>query len=215
MAMTGTVRIAEIHCRWYGSFHTQTVCVILIVEGGTDDGYELALVARFWQARRHWSPDMPGGGPLSHLPESREHLGAGQARDRVPNAVERTTQFALYCYTIIALWYTLHSRAQADVIERRLRQPWCTAKAEPAFAGMTADLRRVIVAARFSPAHPRRSADRYRPHQAGENSESRARRADGGWRRASARKRRTCFSKTTSHASRRRRSRFVRGYRAR
>jgi hypothetical protein len=83
--------------------------------------------------------------------EAREHLGAGQARNRVRQAVERTTPFTLYCYTIVVLWYTLHGHAPTDVADRRERQPWYTSKTEPAFADMAVKLRRVIIAARFSP----------------------------------------------------------------
>ncbi|MEY9932459.1 hypothetical protein ABH926_007110, partial [Catenulispora sp. GP43] len=83
--------------------------------------------------------------------ETREHLGAGQARNRVRQAVERTTPFTLYCYTIVVLWYALHGHTPADVADRRMRQPWYTSKTEPAFADMAAKLRRVIIAARFSP----------------------------------------------------------------
>jgi hypothetical protein len=84
--------------------------------------------------------------------ETRDHLGAGQARNRTRNAVERTTPFALYCYTITVIWYALHGHRPADTAERRERQPWYTTKTEPAFADMAAKLRRVIIAARFMPA---------------------------------------------------------------
>jgi hypothetical protein len=86
--------------------------------------------------------------------ETREHLGAGQARNRTRLAVEHTTPFALYCYTIVVIWYTLHGHHRADGADRRERQPWYTSKTEPAFADMAAKLRRVIIAARFSPITP-------------------------------------------------------------
>lgn len=56
--------------------------------------------------------------------EARQHLGAGQPRNRVQLAVERTTPFALYCYTIVVLWYTLHGHHPADAADRRQAAPW-------------------------------------------------------------------------------------------
>jgi hypothetical protein len=150
---TDTVRIAEIKCLWYGSFHTQAVRVVLIREESTATGYDLALVstdldspptALVSRYAWRWSIEVT-------FAESREHLGAGQARNRVRLAVERTTPFALYCYTIVVIWYTLHGHAPADVADRRERQPWYTTKTEPAFADMVAKLPRTIIAARFSP----------------------------------------------------------------
>jgi hypothetical protein len=150
---TDTAWIAEIRCLWYGSFHTQTVRVVLVREDGTDTGYDLALVATdlttpvaalVGRYAWRWSIEIT-------FEESREYLGAGQACNRVRLAVERTTPFTLYCYTIIVLWYTLHGHAPADVADRRERQPWYTSKTEPAFPDMAAKLRRVIIAARFSP----------------------------------------------------------------
>jgi hypothetical protein len=158
---TDAVRIAEIRCLWYGSFHTQAVRVILIREDGTGTGYDLALV----------STDLAG--PATTLvsryawrwsievtfEETRGHLGAGQARNRVQHAIERTTPFALYCYTIVVIWYTLYGHAPADVADRRQCQPWYTTKTEPAFADMVAKLRRTIIAARFSPIRAARPTD--------------------------------------------------------
>ncbi|MEY9935671.1 hypothetical protein ABH926_010357, partial [Catenulispora sp. GP43] len=86
---TDTVRIAEIRCLWYGSFHTQAVWVILIREDGTDAGYDLALVSTdlttptvslVGRYAWRWSIEIT-------FEETREHLGAGQARNRVRQAV--------------------------------------------------------------------------------------------------------------------------------
>lgn len=150
---TDAVRTAEIRCLWYGSFHTQVVRVILIRETDTDTDLALvttdlatpaeAVVSRYaWR----WSIEVT-------FEEAREHLGAGQARNRVRQAVERTTPFSLYCYTIVVIWYTVHGHAPADVVDRREAQPWYTTKTEPAFSDMIAKLRRVIIATRFSPIH--------------------------------------------------------------
>jgi hypothetical protein len=84
-------------------------------------------------------PGWPAPGPTT-----------GQARNRTRDAVERTTPFALYCYTIVVIWYTLHGHHPADAADCRERQPWYTSKTEPAFADMAARLRRTIIAARFT-----------------------------------------------------------------
>jgi SRSO17 transposase len=150
---TDTMHLAEFTCLWYGSFHTQTVRVILLRDDATDTGYDLALVTTdlatpaatlITRYAWRWSIEVT-------FAETREHLGAGQARNRTRLAVERTTPFALYCYTIVVIWYTLHGHHPADAADRRKRQPWYTTKTEPAFADMAAKLRRVIIAARFSP----------------------------------------------------------------
>ncbi|MBS2962804.1 transposase [Actinocrinis puniceicyclus] len=91
--------------------------------------------------------------------EARQELGAGQARNRIQLAVERTTPFALYCHTIVVIWYTLHGHHPADAAERRERQPWYTSKAEPAFADMAAELRRTTIAARFTANAPLKPTD--------------------------------------------------------
>ena len=156
-----TVHIAEIRCLWYGSFHTQTVRVVLIRDDATNTGYDLALVttdlvgeapALVSRYAWRWSIEVT-------FAETRKHLGAGQARNRARKAVERTTPFALYCYTIVVVWYTLHGHQPADITDRRERQPWYTTKAEPAFTDMAAKLRRVIIAARFSPIRAARPTD--------------------------------------------------------
>lgn len=120
--------------------NSQTVRVVLIRDDGTDTGYDLALVttdltdptatlvSRYaWR----WSIEVT-------FLETRDHLGAGQARNRTRLAIERTTPFALYCYTIVIVWYPLHGHRPADVADHRERQPWNTTKAEPAFADLTA-----------------------------------------------------------------------------
>jgi hypothetical protein len=158
---TDAVRIAEIRCLWYGSFHTQPVRVILLREDGTATGYDLALVttdlttpaaALITRYAWRWSIEVT-------FAEARDILGVGQARNRTENAVRRTVPFGLYCYTITAIWYTLHGHHPADAADRREQAPWYTSKTEPAFADMAAKLRRVIIAARFSAARPGRPTD--------------------------------------------------------
>jgi hypothetical protein len=150
-----TVRIAEVCCLWYGSFHTQTVRVILLRDDGTDTGYDLTLVTTDLETPAtgvitryawRWSIEVT-------FEEARNLLGVGQARSRTENAVRRAVPFGLYCYSITIVWYALHGHHPTDVANRREQAPWYVTKSEPAFSDMTAKLRRVIIATRFSPKH--------------------------------------------------------------
>lgn len=156
-----TVRIAEIRCLWYGSFHTQIVRVVLLRDDDTDIGYGLALVTT--------DPATPAAELITRyawrwaievtFAETRDLLGVGQARNRTENAVRRTVPFGLYCYTIIVIWYTLHGHHPADAADRRDRAPWYATKTEPSVADMLAKLRRTIIAARFMPTRLARPTD--------------------------------------------------------
>ncbi|MBS2531613.1 transposase [Catenulispora sp. NF23] len=148
---TDTVHLAERTCLWYGSFHTQTVHVILLRDDATDTGYDLALVTTDLAATaadlirryaRRWSIEVT-------FAEARDLLGVGQARNRAENAVRRTVPFGLYCYSITVVWYALHGHHRNDAADHRAARPWYTAKTDPAFSDMLAKLRRVIIAARF------------------------------------------------------------------
>ncbi|MFI6850663.1 MULTISPECIES: transposase [unclassified Kitasatospora] len=158
---TDQVRIAEVRCLWYGSFHTQTVRVILIRDEDTTTGYDLALVttdlatpavALVTRYAWRWSIE-------TTFAEARTLLGVGQARSRTENAVRRTVPFGLYCYTITVVWYALHGHHPSDAADHRARAPWYTTKTEPSFADMLAKLRRVIIAARFLPVAPGQPTD--------------------------------------------------------
>ena len=160
-----SVQVAEITCLWYGSFHTETVRVVLVrddkprTRDSDDRGYGLPLVttdltspAEDLVARyaARWSIEVA-------FSDARQVLGVGEARNRSPRAVERTVPFGLVCLSLVTVWYATAGTATADVAEHRARARWYTTKTEPSFADMTAKLRRVIIAARFR--HPS-------PHQA-------------------------------------------------
>lgn len=158
---TETVYLAETTCLWYGSFHTTSVRVILLRDDTTDTGYDLALVTTdlitpavelVTRYAWRWSIEVT-------FAEARHLLGAGQAQGRTRASVERTVPFGLYCYTITVIWYALHGHHPADAAERRARSPWYTSKAEPSLSDMAAKLRRVIIAARFTPTRPGQPTD--------------------------------------------------------
>jgi len=81
-------------------------------------------------------------------------LGAGEARNRVKRAVERTVPFALLAHTLIVCWYARHGHDPAGTGDRRAAQPWYRTKTEPAFEDMLIKLRRTMIAARFSASRP-------------------------------------------------------------
>ena len=63
--------------------------------------------------------------------DARNVLGAGEARNRVRLAVERTVPFALFVHTLIVLWYARYGHDPADIDDRRAAQPWYRSKTEP------------------------------------------------------------------------------------
>jgi DDE superfamily endonuclease len=148
--------VAEVTCLWYGSWHTRAVRLILVRDEHTASGYDLAmvttdltagpaaLVARY---AARWAIEQA-------FADARNVLGAGEARNRVRRAVERTVPFALLVHTLIVIWYARHGHDPADIDDRRASQPWYRTKTEPAFEDMLIKLRRTLIAARFSGSRP-------------------------------------------------------------
>lgn len=148
--------VAEITCLWYGSWHTRTVRLILSRDQHTTSGYDLALVttdlaaapgALVTRYAARWAIEQA-------FADARNVLGAGEARNRVKRAVERTVPFALLVHTLIIIWYARHGHDPADIDDRRASQPWYLTKTEPAFEDMLIKLRRTLIAARFSAGRP-------------------------------------------------------------
>ncbi len=144
--------VAGITCLWYGSFKTTPVRLILSRDQDTADGYDLALVTTDLAASPadlvaryagRWEIEQAFG-------DARNAPGAGEARNRVQKAVERTIPFAMLVSAIVVIWYARHGHDPADIDDRREDQPWYTDKTEPAFEDMLAKLRRVLITARIS-----------------------------------------------------------------
>jgi DDE superfamily endonuclease len=151
-----TRHVAEVTCLWYGSWHTRTVRLILSRDHDTAAGYDLGLVttdltaspaALVTRYAARWAIEQA-------FADARNVLGAGEARNRVRRAVERTVPFAMLVHTLIVVWYARHGHDPADVDDRRAAQPWYRTKTEPAFEDMLIKLRRTMIAARFSPVRP-------------------------------------------------------------
>jgi hypothetical protein len=153
------VRLAERQVQWYGPWKDLPVRLILLRD--TSKYYDLALVTTdlttpvediVSRYAARWSIEVV-------FSQMRQILGVGQARNRTARAVERTVPFGLTAYTLVVLWYARHGNPTADVAAHRAASPWYTRKAEPSFQDMTDTLRRVIIAARFTPTSPRQATN--------------------------------------------------------
>jgi SRSO17 transposase len=140
--------LAEITCLWYGCLDTATVRVILARDTtgdlalvSTDLATAPALLIQRYAAR--WSIEQA-------FADARNVLGAGEARNRVRRAVERTVPFAMIICTLVIVWYARHGHDSADITARRQAEPWYRTKTEPAFEDMLAKLRRTMITARIS-----------------------------------------------------------------
>jgi DDE superfamily endonuclease len=164
--ITSTVQITEVTCLWYGTWRTDTVRVVLVRETGkkttATKGYDIALVTTDLTATpeeiiaryaARWSIEVT-------FFDVKNILGVGQARNRVPKAVERTVPFGLFCHSILIIWYALHGHDRADTAQRRTSAPWYTSKTEPSTLDMLVKLRRQIITARFLPTTPRPATTR-------------------------------------------------------
>jgi hypothetical protein len=143
-------------CLWHGSWRARPVRLILARNPGTTSGYDLALIttdlhaapaALITRYAARWAIEQA-------FADARNILGAGEARNRTPRAVQRTVPFALIASAITVIWYARHGHDPADITARRHDQPWYAAKTEPAFEDMLASLRRVLITARISGGDP-------------------------------------------------------------
>jgi hypothetical protein len=97
--------VTEITCLWYGSWHTRTVRLILSCDQHTTSGYDLAQVTTDLAT----APGALGTRYAARraieqaFADARNVLGAGEARNRVKRAVERTVPFALLVRTLIII----------------------------------------------------------------------------------------------------------------
>jgi transposase len=150
--------LAEVTCLWYGCLDVRTVRVILARDTAatlalvtTDLAASAAALIERYAAR--WSIEQA-------FADARNILGAGDARNRVRRAVERTVPFAMLVHTLVIIWYARHGYDPADIEDRRQAEPWYPAKAGPAFEDMLTKLRRVMICARISGSSPARPEPR-------------------------------------------------------
>ena len=153
---TGTIQIAIVDCIWYGSFGNAEGRCVLVRDEDSAKAYDLALftldpaagtaqVVERYAVRWSIEPSNAAG---------KQQMGAGQARNRVKNAVERTVPFAMLIQSMVIVWYGLHGYHPDDITARRLAEPWYDTKTEPSFEDMLTKLRRTLIAARFTAVRP-------------------------------------------------------------
>ncbi|MBN1170940.1 MAG: transposase [Micromonosporaceae bacterium] len=91
------------------------------------------------------------------LDTSKQQMGVGQARNRLPRAVERTVPFGMLVQSLVVVWYATAGYHPDDITARREAEPWYPGKSEPSFEDMIVKLRKTLIVARFSgpcPAQP-------------------------------------------------------------
>ena len=154
---SANVRLAEQRVQWYGPWKDLPVRLILLRD--TSKYYDLALITTdlttpveqiITRYAARWTIEVV-------FSQMRQILGVGQARNRTARAVERSLPFGLTVYTLVICWYAQHGNPTGDVATHRALSPWYTTKAEVSFQDMTDTLRRVIIAARFTPTSPRQA----------------------------------------------------------
>lgn len=144
---TETVDLAVITCLWWGSLHRTPVRVVLVRDLDEAKPYTLALgttdlttpggqiVARY---ASRWSVEQS-------IKDGKDLLGAGDAQNRLPAAVERTTPLGLANLTILVLWYDLAGRPATDLNSRRQAAPWYRHKRHVSVEDMIIAFRRARI----------------------------------------------------------------------
>jgi hypothetical protein len=151
-----TVEVAEVACIWYGSFGNAPGRCVLVRDAGSTKPYDLALftvdtactdtgIVERYATRWSIEPSNAAG---------KQHMGIGQARNRLPKAVERTVPFGMLIQSLVIVWYAVSGYHPDDVVLRRQAEPWYDAKTEPSFEDMLTELRKTLIAARFSAVRP-------------------------------------------------------------
>ena len=151
---TATVTVHERRCLWPGVYRSRPVRVIVVTEPRRP-GLALVTTDMATPAEQlitryagRWAIEVAIG-------DAKNITGAGEARNRLPRAVERTVPFALFTQSIVIIWYHLAGHSPAIARDRRERAPWYATKTRPAYIDMIVKLRRVLIAAQFHPGVPR------------------------------------------------------------
>jgi SRSO17 transposase len=144
---TATVQLAQTSCLWYGSLHAVAVRVILVREHGSNKPYDIALVttdlstsaeAIVCRYARRWSVEQS-------IKDGKDLLGAGDAQNRLPKAVQRTVPFTMLAQTILLLWYAHAGNTEADIAARRASAPWYQHKTHVSLDDMLIAFRRARI----------------------------------------------------------------------
>src|SRR6266851_3913004 len=153
---TVTVRAATAGVLRHGSFKTAPGRLVLVKAPGSAKPHDLAIFTLDTTAtpeavieRYSWRWPIESSNAAG-----KQVMGAGDARNRVAAAVERTVPSGFLIQSLLICWYARHGYDQDDVTTRRLACPWYRTKTEPAAADMLAKLRREFLTARFSATRP-------------------------------------------------------------
>lgn len=153
---TETIGVAEVPAIWYGAFANTPGRLVLATDpsqGRSAKPYGLAVFTT--------DTTTPAAGIIARYADrwtietaiatGKQTLGVGQARNRLPLAVERTVPFGFIVQSLVTVWYATSGHHPDDLTPRRTAEPWYTRKTEPAFEDMLAKLRRTLIAARYTP----------------------------------------------------------------
>lgn len=144
---TETVDLAVVPCLWWGSLHRTPIRVVLVRDLDETKPYTLALattdlastgeqiVARY---ASRWSIEQS-------IKDGKQLLGAGDAHNRLPAAVERTTPLGMANLTILVLWYNHAGQPLADLNSRHTRAPWYRHKRHVSVEDMITAFRRARI----------------------------------------------------------------------
>jgi hypothetical protein len=151
-----TIQVASVPCIWYGSFGNAPGQCVLVREPGTTKPYDTAFFTLDTEATAEqvveryavrWSIEPSNA-------TSKQQMGVGQARNRLPRAVERTVPFGMLVQSLVVLWYATSGYHPEDITARRQAEPWYEGKNEPSFEDMIIKLRKTLIVARFSGPRP-------------------------------------------------------------
>ena len=140
---------------WYPVWKSQPINVLLVRDRHRNSELGIAIITTDTNATaiqlleryaKRWTIEM-----CFH--DAKSITGVGQARNRTPQAVERTVPFGLLCHTITITWYALHGNPTADVHRARQHAPWYRAKRDPSMPDILASLRRELIRAEFQRLH--------------------------------------------------------------
>jgi len=154
-----TIDVACVPCIWYGSFGNAPGQCVLVREPSTGRAYDTAFFSLDTDATAEqiverysvrWSIEPSNA-------TSKQQMGVGQARNRLPKAVERTVPFGMLVQSLVIIWYAVSGYHPDDITARREAEPSYDGKNETSFEDMITKLRKALIVARFSgpcPAQP-------------------------------------------------------------
>jgi DDE superfamily endonuclease len=147
----GIATVRQVNGLWYSVWKSQPVKVLLVRDRHRHSELGIAIITTDTHATpaqlleryaKRWTIEMS-------FHDAKSIIGVGQARNRTPQAVQRTVPFGLLCHTITITWYALHGNPTDDVNRARRRAPWYRAKRDPSMPDILASLRRELIKAEF------------------------------------------------------------------